>query len=150
VRDIDEVVSAVLTASRALVAVSARSLAHVDESLTLPQFRSLVVMRTRGPINLNQLAEALGVNPSTALRSFDRLVAAGLAEREVNEANRREVVLRISPPGRALVDSVTRRRARELSRVLDRMSTEQRVALVDAFHAFADAADEPTVDPLGW
>lgn len=41
-------VTALLTASRLLVAVSARSLAAVEESLTLPQFRMLVVLDSRG------------------------------------------------------------------------------------------------------
>jgi hypothetical protein len=43
---------AVLTASRLLVAVSARSIAAVDE-ITIPQFRLLVVFDTRGPLKLS-------------------------------------------------------------------------------------------------
>ncbi|CAM5308255.1 hypothetical protein SBADM41S_12362 [Streptomyces badius] len=42
--DVDAVTEAVLTASRLLVAVSARSLAEVEERVTLPQFRMLVVL----------------------------------------------------------------------------------------------------------
>jgi DNA-binding MarR family transcriptional regulator len=146
----DEVVAAVLRASRALVGVSARSLATVDEELTLPQFRCLVVLRTRGPVNLNALADALGVAASSAMRVFDRLVAAGLAERRVNDENRREVVLTVSPAGRTLVDAVTRRRRREVARILDRMPAERRTALADAFAAFGDAAGEPEVDAVDW
>ncbi|MBS2539761.1 hypothetical protein KGQ20_44170 [Catenulispora sp. NF23] len=44
VGDVDRVTDAVLTASRLLVAVSARSLNEVEDSLTLPQFRALVVL----------------------------------------------------------------------------------------------------------
>src|SRR5665647_545120 len=39
----DELVSALLTASRALVGVSARSLARVEDAVTITQFRTLVV-----------------------------------------------------------------------------------------------------------
>ena len=42
--DADELVSALLTASRALVGVSARSLAHVEDAVTITQFRTLVVL----------------------------------------------------------------------------------------------------------
>ena len=40
---------ALLTASRALVAVAARSLAAVDDDVTLPQYRALVVLAVAGP-----------------------------------------------------------------------------------------------------
>ena len=72
----DELVSALLTASRALVGVSARSLAHVEDAVTITQFRTLVVLEGHGDTRLNQLAERLGVTASTALRMVDRLIAA--------------------------------------------------------------------------
>ncbi|CAO0830870.1 hypothetical protein SMICM17S_10189 [Streptomyces microflavus] len=56
--DVDAVTQAVLTASRLLVAVSARSLAHVEDRVTLPQFRMLVVLSTRGTTKLVTLAES--------------------------------------------------------------------------------------------
>ena len=43
----EEVVDAVLTASRVLVAVAARSLAEAAEEVTLTQYRSLVVLASR-------------------------------------------------------------------------------------------------------
>ncbi|RSS88043.1 MarR family transcriptional regulator [Streptomyces sp. WAC05292] len=75
--DIEAVTRAVLTASRLPAAVSARSLAAVEEAITLPQFRMLVVLSTRGPSKLVVLAEHLGVQPSTAVRMADRLKAPG-------------------------------------------------------------------------
>ncbi|MYY84016.1 MarR family transcriptional regulator, partial [Streptomyces sp. SID335] len=78
---VDAVTRAVLTASRLLVAVSARSLAEVEERVTLPQFRMLVVLSTRGATKLVTLAEHLQVAPSTAMRMVDRLITAGLADR---------------------------------------------------------------------
>src|SRR6187455_1316820 len=37
---LDAITDALLTASRLLVAISARSIAHVDETITIPQFRA--------------------------------------------------------------------------------------------------------------
>src|SRR3954451_15755886 len=91
--DVDAMTDAVLTASRLLIAVSARSIGAVDESITIPQFRLLVVLDGRGPLKLTTLAEHLGVNPSTVTRMVDRLVAAGLVSREANPASRRELVV---------------------------------------------------------
>jgi DNA-binding MarR family transcriptional regulator len=74
----DELVDTVLAASRALVAVAARSLAAAGDEVTLPQYRALVVLAARGPQGTAELAAALAVNPSTATRMCDRLVRKGL------------------------------------------------------------------------
>lgn len=77
----DAITIALLTASRLLVAISARSIASVEETITIPQFRTLVILSNRGPVNLATLAGALGVQPSAAGRMVDRLVGAGLIDR---------------------------------------------------------------------
>ncbi|TFE39068.1 MarR family transcriptional regulator [Streptomyces sp. ICN441] len=157
VDDVDAVTRAVLTASRLLVAVSARSLAAVEDRVTLPQFRLLVVLSMHGPAKLVVLAERLGVNPSTAMRMIDRLITAGLADRQTNPENRRETVLRLTPEGRALVGDVTDRRRREIATIVERMAGEQRAALIGALTAFNEAGGEPNAPaadtatyPLGW
>ena len=70
----DELVDAVLGASRALVAVAARSLATVADDVTLAQYRVLIELAARGPQRLADLASALAVERSTATRMCDRLV----------------------------------------------------------------------------
>ena len=62
------VVDAVLTASRALIAVSTRSLGAAAEQTTIAQYRMLVVLASRGPQRMVDLAVALAVAPSTAGR----------------------------------------------------------------------------------
>ncbi|WP_149830702.1 MarR family winged helix-turn-helix transcriptional regulator [Streptomyces tailanensis] len=158
VNDVDAVTRAVLTASRLLVAVSARSLAEVEERLTLPQFRMLVVLSTRGVAKLVVLAELLQVAPSTAMRMVDRLIAAGLAERQTNPDNRRETLLRLTEEGRRTVAEVMARRRAEISGIVERLDAKQRVALVEALTAFNEAGGEPLAPaedeagpyPLGW
>ncbi|WP_326811810.1 MarR family transcriptional regulator [Streptomyces scopuliridis] len=155
--DVDAVTHAVLTASRLLVKVSARSLAAVAERVTLPQFRLLAVLAAHGDAKLVDIAERLGVNPSTAMRMLDRLIVAGLATRQSNPCNRRETLLRLTPEGRTLVDRVTAVRHREISAIVERLTPEQRTALVGALTAFTEAGGEPGVPgedtepyPLGW
>jgi len=151
---LDELVTALLTASRALVGVSARSLEGVDETVTLTQFRTLVVLHGHGATRLNRLAGRLGVNASTALRTVDRLIANELVDRRANEQDRREVVIELTRRGRALVDEVTARRRAAIAEVVRAMPPPHRDGLVDALIAFADAADEPLVSDsatsLGW
>ncbi|MFD5426566.1 MarR family winged helix-turn-helix transcriptional regulator [Streptomyces sp. NPDC127084] len=149
VDDVDAVARAVLTASRLLVAVSARSLAAVEERVTLPQFRLLVVLSMQGPAKLVTLADRLGVNPSTAMRMVDRLIAAGLAVREPNPDSRRETLLRLTDEGHALVEDVMARRRREITAIVTRLDPAQRTALVDALTAFTEAGGEPAAPAAG-
>ncbi len=138
-------VSALLTASRLLVAVSARSLAAVEESLTLPQFRMLVVLDGRGPLSLSGLAGELGVQPSTAMRMIDRLVAAGMVARGVSAEDRRTSVISLTKGGRRIVGEATDRRRQEIARIVEAMPPGRRRYLIDALQAFTEAGGEPAV-----
>jgi DNA-binding MarR family transcriptional regulator len=150
--DTDELVTALLAASRVLVGVSVRSLAQVEDAVTLTQFRTLVVLDSRGEINLNRLAELLDVNSSTAMRMIDRLLAADLVTRRDNPANRREVLLGLTRAGKRIVRQVTARRRGEIARIVTAMPAAHRGTLVDALRAFAEAAGEPDpgLSALGW
>jgi DNA-binding MarR family transcriptional regulator len=137
------VVDAVLRASRVLVAVAVRSLAGADDEVTLPQYRALVVLASRGPQRPSSLAEALAVHPSTVTRLCDRLVAKRLVQRSGSVTNRREVSITLTVKGRRLVDAVTARRRVEIAEIVARVPVGQRSRLVHALHALGEAADEP-------
>lgn len=152
--DVDELVTAVLGASRVLVGVSARSLSGIEDAVTITQFRTLVVLSNFGEINLNRLAELLDVTASTAMRMVDRLLAANLVTRRDNPTTRREVLLGLTEEGEQLVRHVTTKRRREIARIVTTMPQAQRNDLVVALRAFAQAAGEPeprsAIGALGW
>ena len=56
--------------------------AHAGEEVTLPQYRALVVLASRGPQRIVDLAGFLDVTASTATRMCDRLVRKGLVRRQ--------------------------------------------------------------------
>ncbi len=151
VDELTAVADAVLLASRVLVAVAAESLADLDE-ITLTQYRALVVLASRGSQNPSSLAEILEVNPSTATRVCDRLVARDLLDRQTATDSRREVRLEVTAAGQELVATVTRRRRAALARIVRRLSPKQRTQLVDALTAFGEAAGEVPEQAwsLGW
>jgi len=140
---VDAISDAVLTASRLLVSLSARSIAAVDETITIAQFRVLVVLETRGPLNLAALAESLGVQPSTATRMVDRLVHAGLTSRQVSAQSRRELTVKLTERGALVVREVTQRRRAEIGAVVAKMPVSHRSGLVRALAAFTTAGGEP-------
>ncbi len=133
---------AVLTASRVLVAVAARSLAAHEGEISLQQYRALVVLASRGPQRPVDLAQALGVDPSTATRLCDRLVAKRLISRRREGGDRRAVRLDLAVAGRRLVDRVTASRRAEIEKILAAVPAGKRRGIVDAFTAFGDAAGE--------
>jgi DNA-binding MarR family transcriptional regulator len=136
------VVDAVLTASRTLVAVATRSLGAVAEDITIAQYRALVVLASRGPQRLVDLAGALDVTPSTAGRMCDRLVRRGLIRRHRSRTDRRAVRVSITAAGRQVVDQATARRRALLAEILGRLPAGQQSAVASALAAFAAAAGE--------
>ncbi|MDN5916841.1 MAG: MarR family transcriptional regulator [Pseudonocardia sp.] len=138
----DALVDAVMTAGRALLAVAARSLAAVDEDVTLPQYRTLVVLAQYGARRPADLAASLSVTPSTATRMCDRLVAKGLIDRERSDDDRRAVAVALTRAGEQLVRDVTGRRSNELGRLLGAMPQDHRQAVVEGLRSFSEAAGE--------
>jgi DNA-binding MarR family transcriptional regulator len=138
----DPVVDAILRASRALVAITARSLSEVNEEVTLPQFRSLVVLATAGPQTVSALADRLAVHASTMTRMCNRLVSRGLVLRAPSAVDRREVVIALTAMGTSVVENVMTARRRELDEVVRRMGDGDRLAVVVALNKFSHAAGE--------
>lgn len=151
--EVDELLSVVLAASRILVAISAHSIASVEDTVDLVQFRVLVVIASRAACSLNDVADAVGLHVSTASRTCDRLVARGLVQRDAREADRRTLDLTLTRSGKALVGRALRRRRHELLAVLARLSPQQQRRLAAAMGDLASAAGEPpdrALWAMGW
>jgi DNA-binding MarR family transcriptional regulator len=144
-------VDELLAASRALVAVAARSLADAEE-VTLPQWRALVVLSTRPGTTVSDLANALGVHSTTATRLCDRLVRKGLVRRTPGVEDRRSIEVHLAPAGTRLVEGVTERRRADLEAIVERMTDAEAAAVAAALATFAEAARErpDAVDLFGW
>ncbi len=140
---------AVVAASRVLVGIATRSLEATTKDVTLPQCRALVTMAQLGPSSLVALADALRVNPSTAKRMCDRLIAKGLVDRVAAGGS---VCLALSRRGREVVRRITEARRHELRQVVDQLSKAERVELVRCMYAFRRAGGEADERDwaLGW
>ena len=142
--DLDNAAEAFLTASRALVGVIAQSVAPALDKITVPQFRVLVVLSNAdAPMRSGDLAAALGVQPSTFTRTADRMVTAGWITRVENPKNRREHLVALTASGRRLVAQVTRRREKEIKKILSSLDDRQIKSVLTAMETFSEAAREP-------
>jgi DNA-binding MarR family transcriptional regulator len=148
----DHLVEAFLTASRVLVAVAVRSLPAGDAEITLPQHRALVVLASRGPQRIADLAGTLGVNSSNATRNCDRLQRRGLVRRDRDDDDRRAVRVSLTQDGKRLVEQITTVRRAEIGHILSAMPDHARGPLLAALRAFTDAAGEVPEQSwsLGW
>jgi DNA-binding MarR family transcriptional regulator len=138
-----EQVEAVMRASRALVGISAASIAEVDDVVTVPQLRVMMMIATRGALNLATVAAGLDVSPSNASRICDRLLKIEMVDRREDPDDRRNVVLTLTSDGQALIDKVIRHRRTAIRGVLRLMTPRQRLQLTEALNHFATAAGEP-------
>lgn len=133
-----EVVDALVEGTRALGALIAESLAGMEARVTMPQLRVLVLAADR-PQNVGSVATDLGVHPSNATRTCDRLVRAGLLDRRHDPHDRRQMILTLTPAGVRLVEDVMSRRRARAEEVLARMSPEHRAMLAESLRAFTAA-----------
>ncbi|MCX5588787.1 MarR family winged helix-turn-helix transcriptional regulator [Streptomyces erythrochromogenes] len=138
--------AAALSAAAELLAVlHARGQDGVEPAVSPSQLRALLAVEGAEGINLRTLSDVLGSRPPSVTRLCDRLEAMGLLIRSPRPSSRREVELRLTPRGRALLDERRAIRMRELSAVLGRMAPEAVDALIAGLTAFraAAAADGP-------
>lgn len=138
----DEVVGALLALSRAFLGVTARTLSGLGEEVTLAQFRTLVVLVSRGPQRVVDLAQELAVTSSTAVRMCNRLVGKGLVAREERPDDRRAAWITLTPAGRELVGEVMRRRREALAEVIAGLSLTRPLGFASVLNALVEAIGE--------
>ncbi|MER6120173.1 MarR family transcriptional regulator [Streptomyces sp. A0642] len=106
------------------------------------QLRALLVIERQEGSNLRSLGEALGSRAPSVSRLCDRMEAMGLIQRDPSATSRREVELRLTGRGRALLEECRVIRTRELSAVLERMQPAEVAALAEGLAAFRSAASQ--------
>lgn len=91
----------------------------LDEfGLRFIDFSVLRVLKLAGPLSPGELAEITVRSTGGMTQIVDRLVSQGLVGRTPDAADRRKVVVDLTPKGRRLVDRAGRSYERERTRVL--------------------------------
>src|SRR4051794_20060630 len=141
----EQLVDALLAASRALVGISVRTVDEAPVDVTVTQHRVLLLLEARGHLSVNEVADLLGVNQSNASRHCARLETLGLVHRSRALHDGRAIEVTLTPTGQRQVEAVRSARRREIESVLGRMSLPDARATVAALEAFTSAVGEPTV-----
>ncbi|MTK04506.1 MarR family transcriptional regulator [Micromonospora sp. CP22] len=138
------------TAAGALLTVWDGARERTANRISTVQLRAVMLVERHDGINLRRLATGLDMLLSSASRLCDRLVAAGMLEREPGRADRREISLHLTDAARRLLAELRDDRRRHLAAVLADMPPESREALLRGLRAFDDAARTRVVpSPVG-
>lgn len=105
----------------------------IELSLTIPQLKSLFYISRRGKIKISGLASGIKVTPGNVTGIVDRLVAQKLLVREQDSNDRRILWLTLTPQGKALIDELREGSAKELTKILEKLTD---VELNDVFIGF--------------
>jgi DNA-binding MarR family transcriptional regulator len=119
------------------------SSAWLELDLSITQLRNLIILSSRGPQHVGQLAVALGVSEPSASQILDRLAQRGLVRREADPTDRRRIMVSITAEGEGLLDPVRTSRSIVAEGLLDRLDDDSLAALVRGTRALADAAGAP-------
>jgi DNA-binding MarR family transcriptional regulator len=136
---------AMMAVSRTMTAIVARTFHDVEAQITVPQLRVLVLLSSRGPMNLTTIARHLDVNPSNAGRTCDQLVGSKQVSREPDPQDRRSAVLRLTERGTNFVADLMAARRKLINDAIAPMSPSDQDILARGLEAFLAAI---TVAPI--
>ncbi len=113
----------------------------LEIGITMPQAKTLYLVATDGEIRMSVLATRLGVTLSTVSGLVDRLVDAGLVSRHDDPADRRQVVVAITPEGASLLERFRELNRRQLGDLIGGLADRDLVTVEHATTILARAAE---------
>jgi DNA-binding MarR family transcriptional regulator len=95
-------------------------------ALTLAQFQLLVAFEDERELSVSELALAGGVAPPTATRTLTTLERDGIVERRASEADRRSVLVSLTPKGRRLLRAKRKLVAAKQQQIFNALTATER------------------------
>ena len=138
VRQISERVAMGRALWRELVIGFASQLGELRLGFT--QLAALYVLADGSTLTVGELAESINRSPSATSRLIDGLVKRRLVEREVEEEDRRQKILRLTPRGQAVLRVVDRARAEQFLSAVRPLPTAERAIVAMGVAALATHA----------
>ncbi len=90
----------------------------LEIDITMPQAKILYLLGASGELHMSDIVHRLGVSLSTVSGLVDRVVDHGLATRRDDPADRRQVVVALTPAGHEFIDRFRELNARQLRALL--------------------------------
>jgi DNA-binding MarR family transcriptional regulator len=135
---VDEVIAGYETLMQRLADSHAPEFLEI--AITMPQAKLLYLLGAAGELHMSDLVHRLGVSLSTISGLVDKVVDQGLASRREDPADRRQVVVALTPAGREFVDRFRELNARQMRELLELLGDQDLAQVRDALAALAAAA----------
>lgn len=116
----------------------------LEIDVTMPQAKLLYLLGAAGELHMSELVTRLGVSLSTVSGLVDRVVDHGLAIRREDPADRRQVLVGLTPAGTAFIDRFRELNARQMRGLLERLDDPDLATVRIALAALARVAARPT------
>jgi len=113
----------------------------LEIAVTMPQAKLLYLLGAAGDLHMSELVTRLGVSLSTVSGLVDRIVEAGLATRREDRADRRQVVVGLTPAGTTFIDRFRELNAHQMRELLDHLDDAELASVHTGLIALANAAD---------
>ena len=89
--------------------------------LTMTQVGTLMAVRDSGAASIKEIAEATRVSPPSASTMVDKLVELGVLSREQSKADRREVLVSVTPEAERITETLEKGLLGSLEEILEAM-----------------------------
>ena len=120
--------------------ITVQPLRNLGTDLTPSLAQALMYIFQHGMCPVRDIAQGLSMTYSAASQLTDRLVRKELAIRCDNERDRRLSEIRLTGEGVKLAENIRSKRIAGMTKIMDRMQPEKRMALVNNLEDFIAAA----------
>jgi len=110
--------------------------------LSLGQMKALALLHQAGQATVGEIAAGMGVSMPAASELIDQLVARELVERGANPADRRQVVLRMTPEALRIGNELKELRRAQVRAALAALGPAERAAFVPVLESLAGALEQ--------
>jgi DNA-binding MarR family transcriptional regulator len=112
----------------------------MEVAVTMSQAKVLYTVTAAGSLRLSELAARLGVSLSTTSAQVERLVELGLLDRHDDPADRRQVVISVTPAGSTVLERFRELNAEQLRALLDHVSDADLAVVAEGLRILDEAA----------
>lgn len=121
----------------------------LSSDLTLAQLRLLLVLNTKGPMRMSDIAAALDIALPTATGIVENLVKKKFTARETDPSDRRLVICRLSAGGQHLINRLWISGQSQMENLLEGLTSEQLEKAADVARILFDNISRKNGGPGG-
>jgi DNA-binding MarR family transcriptional regulator len=118
------------------------------QGCTLGQMKVMGHLFHYGQGTISEVASAIGISLPTASELVEQLDDKGWVERKTNPADRRQVLLELTPEARAVAEELHEFRRGQMRAALMRFSPKERPLFVRSLQVLADVLGESVTIPV--